>query len=140
MRPETPARRGQPAVLVVDDDPELLRLLDEQLSESGFRVVTAVDGADAVSKFERQAFDVLLTDLAMPKLNGMQLARKCKTLRPTVPVVLLTAWDLLVDDEERAEHGIDRVVAKPARSGELVKLLKELAAPRGVDAPARVVD
>jgi CheY-like chemotaxis protein len=125
---------------VVDDDPELLRLLDEQLSDGGFRVVTAVDGADAVTKFERQAFDLLLTDLAMPKLNGMQLARKCKTMRPQVPVVLLTAWDLLVDAEEQAEHGIDRVVAKPAKGAELLKLLQELTRPPAVGVAGAVVD
>jgi CheY-like chemotaxis protein len=131
---------GKPAILVVDDDPDLLRLLDEQLSDSGFRVVTAVDGADGAAKFERQPFDLLLTDLAMPKLNGMQLARKCKNLKPQVPVVLLTAWDLLVDDEERAEHGIDRVIAKPAKSAELVRVLQELTAPPAVRVGATVVD
>jgi CheY-like chemotaxis protein len=120
----------KPTVLVADDDPGLRRLLDELLSRNGFSVVTAVDGADAVEKFQAQRFQLLVTDLAMPKLNGLQTAKRCKALSPGVRIVLLTAWDLLVDDEDRVESGIDRVVPKPARSEALLGVLHDLSSPR----------
>ena len=76
-------------------------MIGDILSNAGHNVVTAVDGADGVEKFKKDSsFEVVITDLAMPKLNGLQLARVCKTLRPSVPVVMLTA---------RGEE-IDRVV------------------------------
>jgi CheY-like chemotaxis protein len=120
---------AKPAVLVADDDPELLRFLDELLSTNGFSVVTAIDGADAVEKFRTRPFQILVTDLAMPKLNGLHVAKRCKALSPAVKIVLLTAWDLLVDEEDRVESGIDRVVPKPARSEQFLTVLRELSPP-----------
>jgi CheY-like chemotaxis protein len=77
--------------------------------------VTAVDGSEGVEKFKADAFDLVITDLAMPKLNGLQVARVCKTLRPAVPVVMLTGWGVLLTEEELAEHGVDEVLSKPVR-------------------------
>lgn len=96
---------------------------------NGFSVATAADGAQAVEKFKAQSPQLLVTDLAMPKLNGLQVAKKCKALSPSVHIVLLTAWDLLVDEEDRVESGIDRVVPKPARTDELIAILRGLAEP-----------
>ena len=68
--------------------------------------------------------------LAMPSLNGLQVAAKCKAAKPSVPVVMLTAWDVLLSDEDLAEARVDEVVAKPVLVHELTgRLQKLLAAP-----------
>jgi two-component system cell cycle response regulator CpdR len=115
-----------PSILVAEDDPELLATLEIILTTKGYRVVRAVDGVDAVEKFKAEPFDVLLTDLAMPRLNGVQLARICKRLKPTVPIVMLTAWGVLVSDDDRDTAGIDVVLTKPVRVADIVKSISGL--------------
>jgi DNA-binding response OmpR family regulator len=89
----------------------------------------AVDGADGADKFKSDSsFDVVVTDLAMPKLNGLQLARLCKTLRPSVPVVMLTGWGVLLTEDELAEHGVDEVLSKPVRMDQLLGTLTAVLA------------
>jgi CheY-like chemotaxis protein/anti-sigma regulatory factor (Ser/Thr protein kinase) len=124
-RPVSMGPRGR--CLVVDDDPQVREMIGDILSNAGHSVVTAVDGSEGVEKFKADAFDLVITDLAMPKLNGLQVARVCKTLRPAVPVVMLTGWGVLLTEEELAEHGVDEVLSKPVR---LDQVLDAVAAVR----------
>jgi CheY-like chemotaxis protein/nitrogen-specific signal transduction histidine kinase len=115
--------------LVVDDDPQVRDMIRDILSNAGHQVVVAMDGSDGVTKFKEDgAFDLVITDLAMPKLNGLQLARVCKTLRPSVPIVMLTGWGVLLTEEELAEHGVDEVLSKPVR---MDQVLSAVTAARG---------
>ncbi len=114
----------KPTVLVADDDPQLLSVLVDVLSKE-FTVVTAQNGTSALAQFARHTIDIVLTDLAMPGLNGLQVAAKCKASRPSVPVVMLTAWDVLVSDEDAADNGVDEMVAKPVRVHQLGDLLRK---------------
>lgn len=137
--PAAPARAvaapGGPArCLVVDDDPQVRDMIRDILSNVGHTVVVAVDGSDGVEKFKADpSFELVITDLAMPKLNGLQLARVCKTLRPSVPVVMLTGWGVLLTEDELAEHGVDEVLSKPVR---MDQVLGTIAAVRGRAASA----
>jgi signal transduction histidine kinase/CheY-like chemotaxis protein len=132
--PPRPARvakaSGGPArCLVVDDDPHVRQLISDILTNAGHVVVMAVDGADGVEKFKTDtSFEVVVTDLAMPKLNGLQLARHCKTLRPAVPVVMLTGWGMLLTEDELAEHGVDEVLSKPVRMDQVLGALAAVRA------------
>src|SRR5437762_12047237 len=116
----------KPTVLIADDDPQLLAMLEEVLSKD-FTVITARSGASALTQFRRNAVDIALTDLAMPSFNGLQVAAKCKAAKPSVPILMLTAWDVLLSDEDLADAGVDDVLAKPVLvhqlSGRLQKLL-----------------
>jgi DNA-binding response OmpR family regulator len=109
-------------------------MIRDILSNVGHKVVVAVDGSDGVEKFKADSsIDLVITDLAMPKLNGLQLARVCKTLRPSVPVVMLTGWGVLLTEDELAEHGVDEVLSKPVR---MDQVLGAVAAVRGRTARA----
>ena len=112
----------KPTVLVADDDEQLVAMLEEVLTHE-FRVVTAHNGASALVQFARYPVDIVVTDLAMPGYNGLDFALKCKTAKPSVQVVLLTAWDVLVTDEDRERHSVDHVVAKPVRVHEFADFL-----------------
>jgi CheY-like chemotaxis protein/anti-sigma regulatory factor (Ser/Thr protein kinase) len=123
------AASGPARCLVVDDDPQVRDMIRDILSNAGHRVVTAVDGSDGVEKFKADSsFDVVITDLAMPKLNGLQLARVCKTLRPAVPVVMLTGWGVLLTEDELAEHGVDEVLSKPVRMDQVLGTIASVRA------------
>lgn len=135
-RPKPPApppaelRRASPGrCLVVDDDAQVRDMIRDILSNAGHQVVVAQDGADGVERFKADpGFDVIITDLAMPKLNGLQLARVCKTLRPAVPVVMLTGWGMLLTEEELSEHGVDEVLSKPVRMDQVLNTVSAVRA------------
>ncbi len=115
--------------LVVDDDAQVRDMIRDILSNAGHKVVVAHDGADGVERFKADSsFDVIITDLAMPKLNGLQLARVCKTLRPNVPVVMLTGWGVLLTEEELSEHGVDEVLSKPVRMDQVINTIAAVRA------------
>ena len=114
----------KPTVLVADDDPQLLAVLEDVLAKE-FTVVTARSGTAALTQFERHKIDIVVTDLAMPGLNGLQVAANCKAMRPNVPVVMLTAWDVLVSDDDATEAGVDEMIAKPVRVLQLGDLLRK---------------
>src|SRR5581483_4695122 len=98
-------------VLVVDDQPDICHVLSCYLEQDAHTVVTAENGCEALEKFRNGHFDVVITDRAMPKMNGDQLASAIKEINPKEPVILLTAF---------AEHGrflpndIDLQFSKPA--------------------------
>lgn len=83
-----------PSVLAVDDDPELLWMLELCLRASGWRVRCAVDGGDAVRLHRPGAFDCVLLDVQMPRLDGDATLRALRAVEPTLPVVLMSGRPL----------------------------------------------
>ncbi len=127
---------AQPAdplrVLLVDDDPMVLRSVREMLELDGHTVAAANGGQAGIDAFmtalsTAHAFQIVITDLGMPYVNGRQVAAVIKRVAPETPVVLLTGWgQRLVDDNELPEH-IDAMLGKPARLAELRLALQQQA-------------
>jgi CheY-like chemotaxis protein len=81
------------SVLVVDDEPSVVRFVERALSEYGYQTVTASDGPEAIDAAEEHgAFDLLVTDLMMPQMAGDELARRLRTSRPEMKVLYLTGF------------------------------------------------
>ena len=97
-------------VLIADDQPLLCEILAEYLKNDCHTVTAANDGREALGKFEQEKFDVVITDQAMPEMNGQQLARAIKSRSPSTPVILLTGFGEAIGD---ATHVIDEVLSKP---------------------------
>jgi two-component system capsular synthesis sensor histidine kinase RcsC len=76
-------------------------------------VVSASNSKEALSLFEKDKFDVVITDLGMGRVSGFELAREVKRIDPAVPVILLTGWTVGEEDEEVRSSGIDSVLIKP---------------------------
>ncbi len=132
--PQRGSTSDRPTVLLVDDDTTLLATFADILAR-GLRVVTATNGADAVTTFVTTSVDIVVTDLAMPDMNGLQVARRCKTIRPSVPVLMVTAWEALVSPDDAAEHGIDGILTKPVRAATLVRAIQDLLGERRTPGP-----
>ena len=81
---------GAEAILVVDDDEDILDLIERHLSNRGYEVLTAYDGEQAISLLDKLMFDLVITDLKMPKFDGMEVLRKAKEKDPNIEVVILT--------------------------------------------------
>ena len=109
---------GRRTVLVVDDEPMLREMVAEALVSDGLRVVTAADGREALERFRAEQPDLVLLDLMLPELSGMEV---CRILRreSAVPIVMLTARDSELDKVVGLELGADDYVTKPFSLREL---------------------
>lgn len=105
-------------VLVVDDEPGIVRLMKLELSGQGFRVITAQTGEEALRKAEEQRPDVVLLDLTLPDVSGFEIMRGLRE-RTNVPIVLVTAKDKETDKVRGLELGADDYVVKPFNTDEL---------------------
>jgi CheY-like chemotaxis protein len=125
-------------VLLIDDDPALLESLKSALQDEGHKVSTASGGQSGIDAF-RQAqqagklFDIVITDLGMPYVDGRQVVSSVRTLSPGTPIILLTGWGQhLVNDQEKPPQ-VDRLLGKPPRIRELRTALAELTGRRATD-------
>jgi two-component system, OmpR family, KDP operon response regulator KdpE len=108
----------QPLVLVADDEPRITKLVQMTLNDEGFRVVTAASGEEAVRRAEEVRPDIVLLDIVMPDLDGIEVMRQLREYRP-VPVILLTAKGATADRAKGLDLGADDYVAKPFHPDEL---------------------
>jgi putative two-component system response regulator len=111
-----------PTVLVVDDDAAIRQLFERWLMVEGYSVVTAADGDEALEAVRRQPPDVVLLDVAMPRVNGIEVCRQIKRDGATrlTPVILVSAVDGLADRIEGFAAGADEFLGKPADATELL--------------------
>ncbi|MFQ5828022.1 MAG: GAF domain-containing protein [Candidatus Methylomirabilia bacterium] len=106
--------------LVVDDEPLVRQVLGDLLSQGGHEAVLAAEGGEAIERFKLEPFDLVITDLGMPGLNGFQVAQAVKDHDPLVPVFLVTGWGVEHSDEELKAKGVDRVLAKPLKLDDIL--------------------
>jgi two-component system, OmpR family, KDP operon response regulator KdpE len=129
----------QPLVLVADDEPRITKLVSIALSEEGFRVVTANGGEDALAKAEEIRPDIVLLDIVMPDLDGIEVMRQLREQRP-VPVILLTAKGATADKAKGLDLGADDYIAKPFHPDELAARVRAvIRRSTGVEPGAGVV-
>jgi two-component system response regulator RegX3 len=119
-------------VLVVEDEESYREALSYMLSQEGFEVIEAHDGAAGIAEFDRRGADIVLLDLMMPGLPGTEVCRQLR-LRGSVPVIMLTARDTEVDKVVGLELGADDYVTKPFSHRELVARMRAVLR-RGQDA------
>jgi CheY-like chemotaxis protein len=90
-------------------------VLGDVLEASGHQVVVLTDGAEAIARVQKEAFDVVFTDLAMPRVSGWDVAHAVKASAPGVPVFLVTGFGVELSPAERRAHGVAEVFSKPLR-------------------------
>ena len=130
----------QPAIriLVVDDEPAIRRALRPPLVELGFQVAEASRGEEALQLLRAAPYDVVLLDINMPGIGGIETLRRIRSFAPRLPVLMLTVRDEEEDKVEALELGADDYVTKPFSTRELIARIR--AAVRRVRAPARPED
>ncbi|PAT12932.1 MtrAB system response regulator MtrA [Corynebacterium hadale] len=113
----------QPKILVVDDDPAINEMLTIVLEAEGFRTASVQDGAEAVDAFHSFDPDLILLDLMLPGVNGIDICREIRRTSP-VPIVMLTAKTDTVDVVLGLESGADDYITKPFKPKELVARIR----------------
>ncbi|GAB4258946.1 MAG: sigma-54 dependent transcriptional regulator [Deferrisomatales bacterium] len=108
-----------PNVLVVDDDPSLRRILEYNLAEEGLSVATAAGGEEALDAMDRARFDLVVTDIKMPGMDGMDLLRRVKERSPDTQVIVITAFGTIEMAVEAMKEGAFEYITKPFNRDEL---------------------
>jgi phosphate regulon transcriptional regulator PhoB len=113
-------------ILIVDDEPDIVDLVSYNLKKDGFRVVTASDGEEALHKIRKDKFDLVVLDLMLPGLQGVEICRIIRNDPKTArtPIIMLTAKGEEVDRVVGLESGADDYMTKPFSSRELVARIK----------------
>ena len=101
-----------PRILLVDDEQSLQTLLSYPLRKDGYEVVQATDGREALARFGEQTFDLVVLDVMMPKLDGLEVCKRMRA-RSTVPIIMLTAKTEEIDKVLGLELGADDYITKP---------------------------
>jgi len=113
--------KGPMTILVIDDDERIRSLLRNILLFGGHRVIEASDGESGMRYLEGDRFDLVLTDLGMPGMNGWEVVKRIKARIPQVPVALITGWGTDLDQEKIKESGVDRIIGKPFQVNEILE-------------------
>ena len=111
--PNTSAGTGRKRILVVDDDSGIISVLLYLLKEMGFDAVSAENGYDARDLFKDGVFDLVITDLNMPGMDGRELAFNIKRISPGTPVILITGIEKDMAEADKDFHHVDSVLFKP---------------------------
>jgi two-component system NtrC family response regulator len=115
------------SILVVDDEPNYLVVLSELLKDEGFEVFTAVDGESGLQIIENVDLDLVITDMQMPGINGLQLLERVKEKKEELPVIVITAFAEVEKAVEAMQAGAFSYLAKPFSNDELIVTLKKAA-------------
>ncbi|MFQ5835030.1 MAG: response regulator [bacterium] len=110
---EDNVKRRKAKILVVDDDLGIRELLRELLSEEGYPVKMAQNGKEALLKARKESFDLVLTDLRMPEMDGVQLLKELRKITPDIRVIVMTATDDLETAVKMKKFGACDYITKP---------------------------
>lgn len=129
-------------VLIVDDDESLRTVLSEAVRSFGHEVETAADGVEALERYKQDQIDLVITDLKMPGMDGLELLQKVKEIRPDAVVLMVTGYPTIDSAVQAIKHGAYDYITKPfkfedvevviRRAVEKKKLLEQLGLFRGM--------
>jgi len=117
-----------PRILIVDDDPSILEVLDARLDASGFLVFKADSAAGASEILRNHPIDLMISDVKMPRKSGIDLFMELRDTRPRLPVIFLTAYGTIPDAVDAIKHGAVDYISKPFDGRELIKKIMDTLA------------
>jgi CheY-like chemotaxis protein len=103
-------------ILYVEDDPNVITMVKAMLVDKKFEIDVAMNGSEAVTLAFRKKYDIILTDIMMPIMNGLEAAKTIKNMSPNVPILAVTSYDIVDLSKDKQ---IDDVLRKPVRKEEL---------------------
>lgn len=121
---ENPHRKLR--ILVIEDDGNIRRTMKDLLSMDGHEVFIAADGESGLTYLRSQVFDLIITDLGLPGMDGWDLARASKRYQINVPVISISSWQGKEAEEKTKEFGIDVAIWKPFRIDQVHQAIDSL--------------
>ena len=128
MKPRAESFHGTERILFVDDEETIAEMAQESLKLFDYRIEALSDPEDALAVFKLNPgyFDVVITDMTMPKMTGAKLAEKLIRIRPNIPIILCTGHSSLIDEEKALQLGIAAYMMKPVSMLEIAKTIRKL--------------
>ncbi|HSN13925.1 MAG TPA: response regulator [Anaeromyxobacteraceae bacterium] len=114
-------------VLLVEDDDDNRDLMAEVLGTAGHEVLSAASGLEGLKTLSERSVDVVVTDVGMPGMNGLEMARAVKAMAPSVPVVIVTGWAEREDIAQAKGREVDAVLVKPVDPDALAQAVVDVA-------------
>ncbi len=111
-------------IMIVDDEPSIRELCKELLEDEGYKVTVAVDGQDCLDKMDVEVFDLFLTDMAMPRIGGLELMKMIKEKQPLAVIVILTGFSSVEGAVKAVHAGAFQYLSKPINAEELFSVVK----------------
>ena len=120
------AVNGKERILLIDDEEQIIDIEQKILERLGYKVTPKTDSEEALEEFAAQPdrFDLVITDMTMPKMTGDQLARRMMAIKPQIPVILCTGFNETISEEKALAMGIDKFVMKPIVKDELASTIR----------------
>jgi CheY-like chemotaxis protein len=114
------------SVLIIDDEPLITELLTSILGRINIKCKVASYGQAGLELFDKEVFDLVITDLGMPDISGWDVSKAVKDRRPEVPVIIITGWGLDPDPNKMKDSQVDQIITKPFQIDQLEKIIKDL--------------
>lgn len=112
-------------VLILDDEPIVWKRLKPALEKAGYEVEAFTQSSNAMRRVQKKEFDIVVTDLKMEGIDGMQFLTEVKTLSPKTAVIVITGFATMETAKESFQKGVFDFVAKPFKRGELLEIVKK---------------
>ncbi len=119
---------GPVSLLAIDDHEVILDLISAMGKSLGYSVTTALSGEEGLELAREERFDLILTDLALPGVSGLDVASRIRADHPELPIILVTGWESKLDSAELSASGISRVLYKPFRIEQLTDIVQSVIA------------
>lgn len=119
-------RASEGRILIVDDEKDILRALEFVLSREGYSVATATSGEEAIELLKKEEYDLILTDLKMPGMDGMEVLEKSLQLRPSTAVIIMTAYATVESAVQAMRMGASDYIVKPFINEDVKLRIKRL--------------
>ncbi|MBW2624192.1 MAG: sigma-54-dependent Fis family transcriptional regulator, partial [Deltaproteobacteria bacterium] len=113
-------------ILIVDDDPSILELLERRFTSAGFSVLTASDGFQALDTLKEQDAAAIVADIKMPGMDGMELLKEVRSRKPELPIIFITAYGTIPDAVEFLKAGAVDYIPKPFDGRQLLDKVNKL--------------
>jgi two-component system response regulator HydG len=127
-------------ILIVDDEQIIRSVLKRKLEQStSYNVLTAEDGVPALEIFEQQPVDLVISDLIMSRMNGIELLRNLKRLDPKIPVIIITGYGTLDDAIEAIKLGAEDFIKKPFDMNDVVVTIEKTFSKLAEEADQRAI-
>ncbi|MCK4838746.1 MAG: response regulator, partial [Desulfobulbaceae bacterium] len=125
---EEPVRGGSERIMFIDDEQNIIDLAAETLSMYGYKITKFSDGVLAMQDFEKHPdeYELVVTDMAMPHMTGLEVIHKIKEIRPNLPIILCSGYSEIINKEKSLALGISRYIQKPLIMNNLARVIREL--------------
>ena len=122
------APRGTESILLIDDEDAILNMNKKVLEALGYTVEIKNDPVEALTLFQSapDRFDLVITDMTMPKMTGAELSKKLRNIRFDIPMIICTGYSSLIDEKKAKEFGIDAFVVKPVVCGDMARTIRQV--------------